>query len=135
MKDKIHFLIETDILIEHLLHKNERTNSYLELAMTSGICFTTVLNSAELYFAAHDDNERKSVDTLLKALKILGLNSRYSLNISEFFNKVATTRDALICSVAKNNKLVILTNDIKKYKKSGIEVIQPKNLRGIIDTR
>ncbi|MCX7797994.1 MAG: PIN domain-containing protein [Melioribacter sp.] len=132
MKEKEHFLIETDILIEHLVH-NENDFSDLEVAMINGICFTTVINAAELYFNATDE-ERYAVDNLFKALKVLGLNSRYSLNISEFFNKVATVRDALICTVAKINKLTILTNDINKYKHSGLVIIHPKNLRGKIDT-
>lgn len=142
MKENLkHYLIETDVLLEHLFHQDKNTDSELEIVMTSGICFTTVINAAELYFAVSNNQEKEAVDALLKALKILGLNARYSLNISEFFNKVATTRDALICSVAKINKLVILTNNIDKYQKlltsqkTGIEVLLPKKLRGIIDTR
>ncbi len=130
MKNEKHFLIETDILVEHLQHSDKNTLSDLEIAMMNGICFTTVINSAELYFAAINKEEKEAVDNLLKALKILGLNSRYSLNISEFFNKVATVRDALFCTIAKNNDMIILTNDIEKYKKINLKILQPKNLRG-----
>ncbi|MEG8946834.1 PIN domain-containing protein [Rosettibacter firmus] len=127
--DIIHFLIDTDILIEHLYHENKKTNSDLEIAMMNGICFTTVINAAELYFAAHNADEKESIDNLLKALKVLGLNSRYSLNISKFFNKVATVRDALICSVAEFNNLIIFTNNINRYEKTNIKIIQPTKLR------
>lgn len=129
MEEKQHFLIETDILIEHLTTHNKENYSDLEIAMMNGICFTTVINAAELYFNTRND-EKEAVDNLLKALKVLGLNSRYSLKISDFFNKVANVRDALICTVAKINKLIILTNDIDKYKAAGLTVFQPKNLRG-----
>ena len=47
-----------------------------------------------------------------------------------FFNKVATARDALFCSVAKNNKLPIFTKEIERYKNSGMKIITPKELRG-----
>lgn len=128
MKDKKQFLIETDILIEHLTAESSSKYSILETAMTKGICFTTVINSAELYFAACDNYEKDEVNKLMRALKVLGLNSRYSLNISDFFNKVASVRDALICSVAKNNDLPILTGEIRKYKNSGLIIIEPEQL-------
>lgn len=130
MKDKEHFLIETDILVEHLVFADNNGNSILETAMTKGICLTTVLNSAELYFAASDIYEKGEVDKLMRSLKVLGLNSRYSLNISDFFNKVATVRDALICTVAKNNDLSILTSKVEKYINSGLIIISPEQLRG-----
>ncbi len=130
MKDKEHFLIETDILVEHLVFADNNGNSILEKAMTKGICFTTVLNSAELYFAASDIYEKGEVDKLMRSLKVLGLNSRYSLNISDFFNKVASVRDALVCTVAKNNDLLILTSKVEKYMNSGLIIISPEQLRG-----
>ncbi len=130
MNDNKHYLIDTDILIEHVLHKEKNTNSDLEIAMIEGICFTTVLNAAELYFSVQNNDEKETIDNLLKALKVLGLNSRYSLNISKFFNKVATVRDALICSVAEFNNLIIITNEINRYDKTDLKIIQPKKLRG-----
>lgn len=130
MKSQKQFLIETDILISHLTHKNESKNSELENAMAIGLCFTTVINSAELYFAVENEKEKIAVDGLMRALKVLGLNARYSLNISDFFNKVASVRSALICSVAKNNDLPIFTKNSERYKNCGLEIISPDQLRG-----
>lgn len=124
------FLADTDILLRHLIHINSSTLSELEFAMRQGVVFTTVINASELYFGVSSPEEKSAVDSLLKSLKILGINSRYSLNISDFFNKVADTRDALICVVAKLNKLPILTADPNRYKNSGIEIINPDELRG-----
>jgi predicted nucleic acid-binding protein len=123
--DKSQFLIDTDLLLEHLTHQNLTAPSILEKAMTKGICFTTVINASELFFAASDDVQRESIQDLLSAIKVLGLNSRYSLKISKFFNKVATTRDALLCTVAEFNRLPILTNDTARYSSSGIKIINP----------
>lgn len=122
------YLIDTDIIIEHLIHSDVQTKSVLEKLMTQGVCFTTVINASELYFAASSEEEKKMIYAVLKSLKVLGINSRYSLNISEFFNKVATTRDALLCTTAKINKLPLVTNNIDRYKESGITIINPKEL-------
>ena len=129
MIDKREFLIETDILKEHLVHSDKSTLSDLELAMTLGVCYTTVINSSEIFFASVDDKESEIFVDMMKSLKVLGLNARYSLNISDFFNKVATVRDALICSVAKHNNLPIFTAQIEKYKDCGLEIINPNQLR------
>jgi predicted nucleic acid-binding protein len=130
MTNKKEFLVETDILLDHLINKNSSLNSDLEIAMKQGTCFTTVLNSSEMYFAVKSKEEREAVDKLMYTLNVLGLHARYSLNVDEFTGKVTSVRDALICVTAKINKLPILTNMTEKYKKSGIKVLQTKDLRG-----
>ncbi len=45
------FLIETDVLADHLI-TDSKTESYLIKLMKSGICFTSVLNASELYLLA-----------------------------------------------------------------------------------
>ena len=128
MADKIEFLVETDIIVEHLVQNDVPVFSDLELAMSKGICFTTAINASEIYFRCTNEKEKNAVDSVMQAVKVLGIHPRYSLNISEFFNKVASTRDAMICSLAKINKLPILTAQISKYKDSGIKIISPKEL-------
>lgn len=128
MKNKTEFLVETDILVSHLIQKDSEKLSDLELAMTKGICYTTVINSSEMYFNLWNDKEKYAIDSVMNAVKVLGIHPRYSLNISEFFNKVASTRDAMICSLAKINKLPILTTQLSKYKNSGLKIISPKEL-------
>lgn len=117
------YLIETDILIEYLKNTDENMFSILEKAMKRRICFTTVMDISEIIFAERVQNRKDEVKSLLGALNVLRLHARYSLYISDFFNKVATTRDAIMCVVAKINKLPILTIDIGRYKNSGIEII------------
>ena len=96
--------------------------------MQKGICFTTVINASELYYTVKNDDQKKQVDALLNSLKVLGLHARYSLSISEFSNNTSTVRDALICSVAKNNKLPILTAENSRYSGTGIKFIHPDQL-------
>lgn len=129
------FFLETDILAGHLLHKIDSEFSVLEMALILGKCFTSVINISELYFAAGSKKQIGEVDKLVYGLTVLGIHSRYGLNISDFFDKVATTRDALICSFVKNNKLPILTDEKNRFKKSGLKIITSKELRGLFDTR
>jgi predicted nucleic acid-binding protein len=130
MKNKIEFLLETDIIINHLSQEDQLKTSDLEIAMSTGICFTSVITASELYFMYNHESEKTIIDSVIYSLKVLGIHPRYCLNISDFFNKVATTRDALICSLARNNKLPILTYDVKRFEKSGVNIISPKQLRG-----
>lgn len=129
MSKNIEYLVDTDIIIDHLL-SDKKIISNLELAMMNGICFTTVLNSTEIYYNNWTEEEKISIDSVMNSLKVLGINSRYSLKISDFFNKVATTRDAMICVIAKINKLTILTSNSGRYLNSGIKIINPLELRG-----
>lgn len=126
-KDKNEYLIDTDVLVDHLIYRgNEK--SHLEKLMESGICFTTVINSAELYFTVRDNIEKDSVDALMKAVTVLGFHARYSLLVSEFAEKVNSVRDALFCVTAKINKLKVVTENINRYSNTELEIIDPKNL-------
>ena len=129
MYDKDHLFIETDILAAHLTHRGDG-KSILELALTKAICFTSVINASELYFAAQNEIEKTAVDKLLRNIKVLGLHARYSLSINEFADKTGNVRDSLICVLVKNSKLPVLTNYHKKYKFTGIVLIDPESLRG-----
>jgi predicted nucleic acid-binding protein len=134
-KSKVEFLIENDIMLDHLSQKDTSIYSDLEIAMSIGICFTSAINVAELYFNTRTLEEKNAVNSVMFALKILGIHPRYSLTITEFFNKVTSVRDALICSVAKFNKLPILTNEVERFQDSGIKIISSNELRGQIDIR
>ena len=124
---KKEFLIDTDVLIEHLTYKG-KGKSFLEKALECGICFTTVINSAEIYFVLGNPEEKKAIDALMKIVKVLGFNSRYSLMVDEFIEKVDTVRDALFCTTAKINKLAIVTSNKERYILTDLEVIDPINL-------
>lgn len=126
-KNKIEFLVETDILLEHLKHSSNSL-SVLEKAMKKGICFTTVINSSELIYSVNSKSEKEIVLSLLSALKVLGLHARYSLYVDEYIGKGSSVRDAIICTVAKLNKLPILTDDTQKFENSGIKILTSKDL-------
>lgn len=122
------YLIETDILIEHLTHKRADSESILESLMQKGVCYTSVINAGEVLFNVKNDEEKENVIKLLSSLKVLGLNSRYSLYVSGMNSKLKNSRDSLIFVLAKLNKLKIVTCDKNKYVKVAeqVSVINPQ---------
>lgn len=121
----IKYLLETDILVDYLV-SNE--NNYLIKLMSTGICFTTVLNASEILAACKNDIEKSSVRSVLDSLKVLGLHSRYALSVPEFSDKVMTIRDALFAVVSSINKLPIVTLDTERYKKTNLKIIHPQEV-------
>ncbi|NWF49411.1 MAG: PIN domain-containing protein [Ignavibacteriaceae bacterium] len=120
-----HFFIESDIIIEHLIHSPDGTPSVLEELMQKSLCFTSAINASEMLFNSKNESEALSIKVILNALKVLGINSRYSLDVGFYREKVSSSRDALICSLVKSNKLTIVTFDEGKYSKTGLKVIIP----------
>jgi hypothetical protein len=55
---------------------------------------------------------------------------KISLNISDFFYKVATAHDTVMCSTAINGKLPFPTEKVGRYGECRIKIITPKELRG-----
>jgi predicted nucleic acid-binding protein len=119
------YLLDTDILIDYLTANDM---NYLINLMQKGICFTTVLNAAELLAACKNDEEQSSVRSVLDAIKVLGLNSRYALSITEFSEKTGSIRDALFSVVASINKLPIVTFNKERYRKTNLKIIHPQEV-------
>ena len=122
------YLLDSDILADYLT-SSDNMNSHLIHLMQKGICFTTILNAAELLASCKDSNEEKQVRSLLDSLKVLGLHSRYALNVREYSDKTKSLRDALFSVVSSINKLPIVTFDKERYKKTKLKIIHPQDLR------
>lgn len=119
------YLLDTDILVGYLTANDM---NYLINLMQKGICFTTVLNAAELLAACKNDEEQSAVRNVLDAIKVLGLNSRYALSITEFSEKTGSVRDALFSVVASINKLPIVTFNKERYRKTNLKIIHPQEV-------
>lgn len=113
-KRKKQILVDTDILLDHLTYKGEK--SALIKLMEKYDCFTSVINAIELYNAVRSEDS-KYVDMLLYSIKILGIHSRYALKIAEIANKSKNRnlRDALVVGIAIENRIVLATFSAKKY--------------------
>ena len=122
------YLLETDILADYLA-SYDNIDNHLIFLMQKGICYTTVLNAAELLAACKDENEHKLIRNVLDSLKVLGLNSRYALTVPEYSDKTNSVRDALFSVVASFNKIPIVTFNKDRYKKTNLKIIHPQELR------
>lgn len=110
-----HYLIDTDILYDHLIHNDQKKRSFLTQLMTKGECFTTVLNASELFFSAKTEEQKIAVKKLLYALKVLGINSRYSLDVPNYSGKFKNYKECLFYIIAEKNNLIIATNSPERY--------------------
>jgi len=122
------YLIDSDVIEEHLIHDSVGNDSYIENLLQKGICFSTVINASELLYKAVSTVEQKIILDVLSVLKILGLHSRYSLLVPKYSFSVKNTAEALFCVVADYNKLPIVTLSKTKYRKSGLTIYHPKEI-------
>ncbi len=129
MNNEEKYLLETDILLDHLVNGSKEDSVLIDL-MQKGICYTTVLNASELLLTANSEEEKIFIKKVLNSLKVLGLNSRYALSVAKFSGKVKTLRDALFAVVADINKLPVVTFDIHKFSKTELKIINPQKVRG-----
>lgn len=119
------YLLETDVLVDYLT-ANE--NNHLLNLMQTGICYTTVLNAAELLSICSNDKEISLVRSVLDSLKVLGLHSRYALSVPDFKAKTKNVRDNLFAVVSLINKLPIVTLNSDRYIKTGLKIIHPQEV-------
>lgn len=105
-------LLDTDIIFEHLIGTEGVSAEYslLELLLSREVCFTTVLNAAELFYHCENSGEKEFVRQLLNGLNILGVHPRYALELEkpDAINSADTLR-ALFFATAVANKMKIAT--------------------------
>lgn len=122
------YFIETDILVDHLVHNRGKGNSFLIKLAQKGICFTSVLNASEIYFSALTELEREKADHLLFAIKVLGIHSRYSLQLKDLNKTFNNYRDVIIYLIAKQNNLTIITQNKDLYHHLDCKVKHPSEV-------
>lgn len=118
------FLIETDVLADHLI-TNSITESYLIQLMKTGICFTSVLNAAELYSLTNSSLELQKVNDLLYGIKVLGIHARYSLSVPNYKDRFKNIRDLLFYLLAELNKLTIISFNPEKFDNLAVKSLHP----------
>ncbi|MDY0081838.1 MAG: PIN domain-containing protein [Ignavibacteriaceae bacterium] len=119
------YLIETDVLADHLITGSEN-ESYLIKLMKSGICFTSVLNASELYLLADSHTEIQRVNDVLYSIKVLGIHSRYSLSVSKYKDRFDNLRDALFYILAELNKLTIVSLNPDRFSNINVNSFHPE---------
>lgn len=119
-----HFLLDTDVLLDYLQFKGPKMGSQLVDFMQKGICFTTVLNASELLVKSKTKKQKEAALNLLYGIKVIGLNSRYSLEVPTYAGKFKEINQILFFIVALRNKLIIVTKKPGLYKRKGVPVVK-----------
>lgn len=124
-KNKIEFLLDTDVIYEHLV---SGSSSVLVELLQIGLGFTTVLNAAEIMRKCKSAEDEYSAKAVLSALKVLGIHSRYSLSVNNISPEIKCLRDALFIVTAEVNKIDIVTLKPEQYQSDKIKVLTPSEL-------
>ena len=121
------YLLDTDILADHLI-TDFNEESYLIRLLKSGICFTSVLNAAELYRIAETNSELQRVNEVLYGIKVLGIHARYSLSVPNHKKRFDNVRDLLFYILAESNKLTIVSFNPDKFSYHEVKSLHPGSI-------
>lgn len=102
-------MVHTDVIVEHLT--GDRSPSTLRRAAGRALCYTTVLQAAEVMALARTPSELRAVEECLGALKILGINARQAPGYGRLLARYPrlAPADLLAASVAIDAGLPVLT--------------------------
>lgn len=106
-------LLETDLIAEYLT-AGAGEIPLMRLLLETVTCYTTFLHAAEIYSAARNDDERRSVEKALFGLKILGASSRYAKTIALVLSsegRMRGHRTAVVAAMAIESGLPVVTDD------------------------
>ncbi len=111
------FLIETDILKEYLIAP-KGAETVLRKALSSGVCYTTMVNALELFRACSTKEETDAVLQMLMVVRVLGFNARFAQSFAGIAHEIEketgillSNREAMIIGMANASKLTIVTKE------------------------
>ncbi|MFN0156525.1 MAG: type II toxin-antitoxin system VapC family toxin [Bacteroidota bacterium] len=109
-------VIHTDVFIEHLAGNS--SPSLLRQAMGKFFCYASVFHAIELFSMTRTETERKAVEDMMAAMKVLGLNPK---NAPRYGQLVAShprkNRNLLlIAGLCLESRLPILTDRRGDFK-------------------
>lgn len=113
------YLIETDVL-SGFLTGSYSAELFVEL-LSSGVCYTSVLNATELMLSTESESEKLKIKQLLSALKVLGIPGRYALEVGKT-GKILALREELMVVLARMNSLVLITQHPLRYEGTDIAI-------------
>jgi len=121
------YLIDTDILIDHLRGK---TNiSSIVGNFTDNICYVSVISVAEIYSFLFTQ-EYQAVDELLKIMTVINIDALMAKTAGQYRmiyykSHNLTIPDALIAATAKINGAALITRNIRHFPMDDIKKICP----------
>ncbi len=124
-------VIDTDLLLGHVIHSEAGKPSDLRRLMGSHFCYTTVFNAIEAFGVCRTAAEREAVESSMHAMKILGLNAKSGKNLGALFSSHTgkTGLHLLIAGVCRESRLPLVTGRKAKYRGvSGLKMLTPREV-------
>lgn len=123
-------MVHTDVIVEHLA--GDRSPSTLRRAAGTALCYTTVLQAAEVLALARTPSELHAVEECLGVLKILGINARQAPRYGRLLARHPrlAPADLLAAAVAIDAGLPVLTDRPGCFRGiRGLTIVRGRALR------
>lgn len=108
-------VVHTDIFLEHLC--GSQHPSVLRQAMSKFFCYTTVYQAIELFSLAKTEQEVKTIEDSMAAMKLMGLNPKNARKYGELLssNRKIKAWNILVAGLCLESRLPILTDRKKDF--------------------
>lgn len=123
------YLIDTDILVDHLRGETKATDTLHSLFMEAEPLFSSVICEAEIFANLRPD-EVEAAESLFRYIKTLPVDSKVARQAGAYRQRFAKSHrvevpDALIAATAKLNRAKLVTRNKKHYPMPDIKVRIP----------
>ncbi|HLF14845.1 MAG TPA: hypothetical protein VI932_08160 [Bacteroidota bacterium] len=114
-------VLDTGLFTAHLTAPDNETTALRE-ALRTWFCYTTVFNGIELFRDARSPRQRRAVEDVLSAVKILGMNGRNAGKFARLtnFGPGGFPLNALIAGICIEARLPLVTDragEFERYRK------------------
>ena len=129
-------VVDTDLMLDHLTGRygtKKQGRSTLRQLMAECFCYTTVFNAIEVFSLCESRDEIQSVEDVMQAMKILGLNGKSGKNVGRVFRDANRQKNGglapLIAGLCIESRLPLVTNKPHRYRGiRGLRLMSPSAL-------
>ena len=109
-------VLDTGLFVAHLGARPGDTTA-LRVALRTWFCYTTVFNAMELFRDVRTARERRAVEDVLSAVKILGMNGRNAARFAKLpnFRADGIPLSALIAGICMEASLPLVTDRLREF--------------------
>lgn len=126
MKSDFEVFLDTDIYLKHLYGEKD---SVLLKCLSLFDCYTSVINASEIFSLCKNKKQEETAEQAFFGSGVLGIPYRYSAAIGKLLKEKIEIRDAVVCAVALETKLPVVSFREEKaelYKRLGIKFLHPQ---------
>jgi predicted nucleic acid-binding protein len=123
-------VVHTDVILDHLC--GESHPSAMRLAAGKFFCYATVFQAIELFSYARTEGDRKAVEDVMAAIKLLGLNPRNARRYGDLLRSAprSDTFAMLTAGLCLESRLPLLTGRKKDFvRMRGVMIVSPAMIR------